>query len=511
MKIILVGVGNIGFEVIKLLSPNDEVIAIARNYPEYLKEYCIGKNNIKFIKGDATNIEDMRKIAKSKIINEFDGFDALICSLGYNSLANAINDHKGFKECFEINYFSNLIPIQIFSNLLKKKRSKIILISASSGHHADKRMTGYPTSKWALENTFSALREEMAINNITVDVIVVPTIKNKYSKVWKQNNGLKPETIAKKVLKRIKQPNNKRSFLPKRYILLRFLERLFPEIINLIYGLKPYIFRKKTFKNINIKSALITGAAQGLGKELAILYSKKVKDLYLLDKDSESLIKLSDYLSKDCKAKIHPINVDLMSASNIETAIKNIAKVDLLINNAGIGYFHPILGTSLKTYEDCFNINLFAATYLTSLFFNKPEIPKKIINILSTTAIKGRFNVGLYSSSKSALWNYTRSLRRIYGNKLQVLEVIPSFMNNTNYYSNSNRSIEEANRKIKPINKLHNKTKALKVNKLTSSLAAKKIMKSEVQGQEILFIPNLKARLFLILETIAPKVFSKLF
>ena len=512
MKIIIVGIGNIGFEVIKLLSSQHEVIAIARSYPDYLKKLSSSNGNITFLKGDATKIEDMQKIAESPIFNDKNGIDALVCSLGHNTTSNAIDDHSGFKESFEINVYSNLIPIQVFSELLlKKKHSKFVLVSASSGHHADTRLTGYPASKWALENIFSALREEMAIHNITVDVIAVPTIKNKRSKVWEQKNGIDPVKIANKVVKSINSPKNRRIFLPKKYILFRLTERLFPGVLNLVHKLKFKYVRKKKYKKIELKSAFITGAAYGLGRELAILYSRKVDDLYILDKDIKNLNILSKDLSLNSKAKIHPIVIDLMSPSQIELVMKKITKVDLLINNAGVGYFYPITNTDLKFFHDCYQINFFSSTFLTSLLFNKVEKPKKIINILSTTAIKGRSKVGLYSSAKAAFWNYTRSLRRNWGNEIQVLEVIPSFMNNTNYYKNSNVVIKNNIGSTPQSTKSKIKSKVLKVGQLTSEKAALMIFKAESKGKDIVFIPNVKARLFLFLETISPSFFSKIF
>lgn len=135
---------------------------------------------------------------------------------------------------------------------------------------------------------------------------------------------------------------------------------------------------------------------------------------------------------------------------------------------------------------------------------------KKVINILSTTAIRGRKNYSPYSSAKAALWSWTRSFRRIYGNKMQVMEVIPSRMINTKYDENMIRADgSKINRKS--VKGVQTKFQILKVKNWTAERAAIKIMNAERKGKETLMIPPIRAKLFVFIETISNKLFSRLF
>ena len=115
---------------------------------------------------------------------------------------------------------------------------------------------------------------------------------------------------------------------------------------------------------------------------------------------------------------------------------------------------------------------------------------------LSTTAICGRKNHSAYSSSKSALWAYCRSLRRNKGNGIQVLEVIPSTFK-SDLFRNSNEKGNETT--VKSKNDL-----------LESKEVAERVVKSEKSGKDILFIP-FKSRLFLLLESLFYPIFRKMF
>lgn len=511
MNVVIIGAGNIGFEITKLLSKRSSILLIARNLPEHLKKYMKTNKNVFFAHGDATKIEDMEMIANSETLKNFGHIDVLICTVGTANRSTSIEDFEGFRNCFNTNYFANVIPIKVFSNLLFRSNiGRLIILSASSGHHAPQRLLGYSPAKWALENTYSSLREELKTNNVSVDVIVVRTLKNKYSKVWTQDRGDDPEYVARHIIKIIQNPTNKRHFLPKRYYFVRFTERLFPELLNFKYLKTINIRRKNRFSKYNVKNVLITGASSGLGKELAKCYSKHSHNLFLIDKDYEGLTKTKEELLKTSKCKIKINQVNLENINEISNYIKKLNQVDLIINNAATSYVGSINDVSINSYLKNFNINFFAPVFFTSELLRKKKELKKVISILSTTAIRGRKYYSPYSSAKTALWSWTRSLRRIYGNKIQVLEVIPSRMANTNYDANmimANMSKMQTNR-----NKtMQAKLKFLKVKNLTVERAAIKIWNAERKGREIVMIPPIRAKLFILCETLSNWLFSKLF
>lgn len=511
MNVVIIGAGNVGFEITKLLTKGNSILLIARNLPEYLKKHMKMNRNVFFAYGDATKIEDMETIANSEILRNFGHIDVLICTVGTANKSTSIEDFEGFKKCFNINYFANVIPIKIFSNLLfPSNNGRLIILSASSGHHAPRRLMGYSPAKWALENTYSSLREELKTNNITVDVIVVRTLKNKYSKVWTHDYGDNPEYVAKYIIRIIQKPTNRRHFLPKLYYFIRFTERLLPELFNYKYLKTLNIKRKIRFSQYKVKNVLITGASSGLGKELAKCYSKCSQNLFLIDRDYEGLEKTKEELLKTCKCQISINHVNLECNSEIIKYIGKLNQVDLIINNAATSYVGSINDVSINSYMQNFNINFFAPVFFTSELLRKKMELKKVINILSTTAIRGRKLYSPYSSAKGALWSWTRSLRRIYGRKIQVLEVIPSGMANTNYAVNMMKT-NMSKRQTVSKKPMQEKLKILKVKNWTAERAAFKIWNAEKKGREIVMIPPIRAKLFILCETLSNWLFNKLF
>jgi short-subunit dehydrogenase len=516
MNVIIIGAGNTGFEIAKKIVKGNSILLVARHLPVHLKDFMKTNSNVYFASGDATHLEDMENIRNSQIVNELGIIDLLICTVGTDSESTPLNDYKGFQNCFDTNYYANLIPLKVFlKQMIARNNGRIITISASSGHHAPKRLQGYSPSKWALENTYSSLREEIKQYNISLDVVVVRTLKNKYSKVWTHNWGDDPEYVANEIADIVRNPTNSRHFFPKKYFIVRVVERLFPSMLDFKYHKITKFKQRKLFTQTDIKSALITGAASGLGKDLARYYADRVKSLYLIDKDFDGLVAFKKELNQTEKCEVYIADVDLRIHEDIVRYALGINGIDLIVNNAATSYVGKVQDVPIESYKQNFDINFFASVVLIAEFLKKENHPKKIMNILSTTAIRGRKEYSPYSSAKAALWSFTRSIRRMYGKQIQVIEVIPSRMWETNYDKNmvTFETAEKDSQALPKQNKksLQTKFKFLRVNNWTSPKAAEKIGNDEKNGKEIIMIPPIKAKLFMICETMSDKIFRKIF
>ena len=184
--------------------------------------------------------------------------------------------------------------------------------------------------------------------------------------------------------------------------------------------------RKQNYKKFIIESALITGAASGLGKELAIIYSKTLKNIYLIDRNQEGLLNVKAEIESATNCTVSIYCMDLSNLREVAILAEALPPVDLLINCAAILLRSSICNTPIDIYKKAFAVNYYSSVLLITKFINKQKPPKKIIDILSTSAITGIKNMGVYSATKASLWSFTRSLRRVYGNKIQIIEVIPS-------------------------------------------------------------------------------------
>lgn len=159
---------------------------------------------------------------------------------------------------------------------------------------------------------------------------------------------------------------------------------------------------------------LITGGANGVGKELS-KYLKKKNKVYELG-------------SKN-KNKKNYIKCDLNNLDDIEKLSAKIPKLDILINNAGTSFRSQ---NNFKNFKEIININLCAPFYLSSLLLDKLKKSKRpsIINISSINShIAFPGNPG-YVSSKGGLNALTRSLALDYSKyKIRVNSISPGYIN----------------------------------------------------------------------------------
>ena len=160
---------------------------------------------------------------------------------------------------------------------------------------------------------------------------------------------------------------------------------------------------------------LVTGASGGLGstlvKDLAAMGSR----LVVSSRSSEALNKLSAKLSK--KSKIIPILADLSLPGQADTlaekAIAEVGYIDVLFNNAGVGYFALMEEAIDENIRYLFEVNTFSPLALIKALLPqmKTRASGRIINIVSCTGRVPVPSVGVYGGSKSALAVMTNTMR----------------------------------------------------------------------------------------------------
>lgn len=171
-----------------------------------------------------------------------------------------------------------------------------------------------------------------------------------------------------------------------------------------------------------VKTVLITGASQGIGREIARVFASQTSHhLILLARNSENLaetVRLCEAESNtaDSKRQIVSRSVDLTDAYAVQSLQfpEEIPDPSILVLNAGFFLFKPLAQTSPDEFSAQISQNLFSAVHVVSRFF--PAMKKRgkgsIIGIDSVGALKGLPDSGAYSASKHALLGYLRSLRQ---------------------------------------------------------------------------------------------------
>lgn len=169
----------------------------------------------------------------------------------------------------------------------------------------------------------------------------------------------------------------------------------------------------KSFAN---KVAAITGAASGMGRELALELAARGCGLSLSDVNvaglEETAAMARDKGVKVTTAKLDVSNRDAVYAWAAQTA-KDFGAVNLIFNNAGVALNSPLETISQQDFEWIVGINFWGVVYGSQAFlpYLKASGDGHIINTSSLFGLIGTPGTGAYSATKFAVRGYTESLR----------------------------------------------------------------------------------------------------
>jgi len=177
------------------------------------------------------------------------------------------------------------------------------------------------------------------------------------------------------------------------------------------------------------KIVLITGASRGIGLEAAKHFSKEG---YKVIGTSRSDFNLGELIEDDSAISVQ---LDLMSKESIKNLFADLKSEDLLpsvlVNNAGITKDQLFLRMKDEDWDDVIETNLNGLFRVTKAFI-KPMVKNKfgrVINISSVAGLMGNSGQVNYSSSKSAMVGFSRSLAKELGSRNITSNVIaPGFI-----------------------------------------------------------------------------------
>lgn len=182
------------------------------------------------------------------------------------------------------------------------------------------------------------------------------------------------------------------------------------------------------FKN---KVVLVTGAAQGIGYEIAGSFAREGATVGLVDVNDREVKKSAEKLANEGYSSL-AFQADVSNAVQVrqvvDSALEEWGRIDIMVNNAGICPITPPMEISPEEWDKVLGINL-KGTFL----FSQAVIPPmqeqghgKIINIASSAGQMGGISVGLhYSASKAGVLGLTKSLARILAPVIQVNAISP--------------------------------------------------------------------------------------
>ena len=163
------------------------------------------------------------------------------------------------------------------------------------------------------------------------------------------------------------------------------------------------------------KVSIITGAANGIGRSIAILFAKEGSTVFLSDINKEELKKIENYISNmgfTCFSFITNVGKYIEVKKMYSFIDSKVSKIDILVNNAGILKDKTLMKLSSKIWNEVIKTNLTSVYYCTKEAVVKMSENNygRIINMTSVMAIRGNFGQTCYSASKAGIIGFTKSL-----------------------------------------------------------------------------------------------------
>jgi galactitol 2-dehydrogenase len=159
------------------------------------------------------------------------------------------------------------------------------------------------------------------------------------------------------------------------------------------------------------KTALVTGAARGIGLEFARAYIAEGATVALADLNAEALQRAVT----DLGPQAIPVRMDVTDQASIDagfaSAIKAMGHLDILVNNAALFSAAPIVEITRADYERLFTVNV-AGTLFCLQAAARHMIPRKsgtILNMASQAGRRGEGLVAVYCATKAAVISLTQS------------------------------------------------------------------------------------------------------
>ena len=178
------------------------------------------------------------------------------------------------------------------------------------------------------------------------------------------------------------------------------------------------------------KTILITGAASGLGRELALILAHQAQNLILLDLNEEALRETK----KECEeggCHVYLYVVNLLEEKAHLFSEENFPLPDMIFANAGVGGVNPGFNFSLEIDSKIVGINYFGLVKTIAPFLKdfKDRGSGHIVGISSLASMRGLPGASSYSASKAAVNNFLESLRMdLRPHHIYVTTILPGFI-----------------------------------------------------------------------------------
>lgn len=185
------------------------------------------------------------------------------------------------------------------------------------------------------------------------------------------------------------------------------------------------------------KTAVVTGAARGIGEAIALKFAEHGADVvftYVSDSSAEKAVALVQKLvALGIKAKAYKSNASDYAAAEIlvNEVLKDFGKIDICVNNAGISKDNLLLRMTAEQWDEVINVNLKSVFNMTKQVI-RPMMKAKagsIINMSSIIGETGNAGQSSYAASKAGIIGFTKSIAKELGSRnIRCNAIAPGFV-----------------------------------------------------------------------------------
>jgi NAD(P)-dependent dehydrogenase (short-subunit alcohol dehydrogenase family) len=208
-------------------------------------------------------------------------------------------------------------------------------------------------------------------------------------------------------------------------------------------------------KVIRGKAALVTGAASGIGRAIALRLADEGARVFLLDVNQDNLEDAAAAVRSrgaEAVARVCDVSVPAQVSASIRHACEALGGVDILVNNAGITYYGKTRCMAAEQWDRLLAINLRAPIQFTCellpLMVGRGE--GHVLNVASICGLVGLARVAAYTTSKFGLVGFSESLRHELGRSgVGVTALCPGFVD-TRLFSSAPHGNDRSDAKLPP-------------------------------------------------------------
>jgi len=183
------------------------------------------------------------------------------------------------------------------------------------------------------------------------------------------------------------------------------------------------------------KTAVITGAARGIGRQIALKFAQEGADIAFTDLEyNDSMKSLEQELtSLGVKAKGYASDASNYKQTDetVDKIITDFGKIDVLVNNAGITRDTLLMRMDEETWDTVIKVNL-KSVYNFTKAVHKTMLKQRsgsIINMSSVVGVSGNASQANYSASKAGIIGFTKSIAKELGSRgIRCNAIAPGFI-----------------------------------------------------------------------------------